>query len=130
MHYTKDQLTTWISQLDDLRQHFCDELLWLKIEEAIRLSASDTFEDGDEKGGSVMDKLMVNRAIRLLSIYDRLLSGQLIDKKEAAYEFGVDTRTIQRDFDDIRAYLSEINDRKRELVYDRHRKGFVMVQEA
>ena len=130
MHYTKDQLTTWISQLDALRQHFCDELLWLKIEEAIRLSASDTFEDGDEKGGSVMDKLMVNRAIRLLSIYDRLLSGQLIDKKEAAYEFGVDTRTIQRDFDDIRAYLSEINDRKRELVYDRHRKGFVMVQEA
>ena len=130
MPYTQDQLTTWISQLDDLRQHFCDELLWLKIEEAIRLSASDTFEEGDEKGGSVMDKLMVNRAIRLLSIYDRLLSGQLIDKKEAAYEFGVDTRTIQRDFDDIRAYLSEINDRKRELVYDRHRKGFVMVQEA
>ena len=130
MHYTRDQLTTWISQLDDLRQHFCDELLWLKIEEAIRLSASDTFEDGDEKGGSVMDKLMVNRAIRLLSIYDRLLSGQLIDKKEAAFEFGVDTRTIQRDFDDIRAYLSEINDRKRELVYDRHRKGFVMVQRS
>ena len=130
MHYTRDQLTTWISQLDDLRQHFCDELLWLKIEEAIRLSASDTYEDADKNGGSVMDKLMVNRAIRLLSIYDRLLSGQLIDKKEAAYEFGVDTRTIQRDFDDIRAYLSEINDRKRELVYDRHRKGFVMVQEA
>ena len=130
MPYTKDQLTTWISQLDDLRQHFCDELLWLKIEEAIRLSASDTYEDADKNGGSVMDKLMVNRAIRLLSIYDRLLSGQLIDKKEAAYEFGVDTRTIQRDFDDIRAYLSEINDRKRELVYDRQRKGFVMVQEA
>jgi len=130
MHYTRDQLTTWISQLDDLRQHFCDELLWLKIEEAIRLSASDTYEDAEKNGGSVMDKLMVNRAIRLLSIYDRLLSGQLIDKKEAAYEFGVDTRTIQRGFDDIRAYLSEINDRKRELVYDRQRKGFVMVQEA
>ena len=130
MHYTRDQLTTWINQLDDLRQHFCDELLWLKIEEAIRLSASDTYEDADKNGGSVMDKLMVNRAIRLLSIYDRLLSGQLIDKKEAAYEFGVDTRTIQRDFDDIRAYLSEINDRKRELVYDRQRKGFVMVQRS
>ena len=74
------------------------------------------------------DKAAVSRAVRLLSIYDELAEGHLLVKKEAAALYGVDVRTIQRDFDDIRAYLAEAEDRRRELIYDRKKLGYVIVE--
>lgn len=67
---------------------------------------------------------------RTLSIYIRLCAGKLINKAEEANCFGVDERSIQRDIDDIRAFLedqkTERGTESREIVYDRIHKGFVM----
>lgn len=67
---------------------------------------------------------------RILDIYMRLCEGKVINKSEASRHFGVDERSIQRDINDIRAFLSErkvseIPD-MRDIVYDRAHKGFVM----
>ena len=68
----------------------------------------------------------MSKAERILSMYDRLLKGGVLVKAEEATRFDVDTRTIQRDLDDIRAHLSEEGARDRELVYDRNRMGYVV----
>lgn len=67
---------------------------------------------------------------RTLDMYTRLCEGKTINKTEEARNFGVDERSIQRDIDDIRAFLDErkVTDSSdtREIVYDRTKKGFVM----
>lgn len=67
---------------------------------------------------------------RILDIYARLCEGKMINKVEEAQHFGVDERSIQRDINDIRAFLTErkISDSSemRGIEYDRHDKGFVM----
>lgn len=66
---------------------------------------------------------------RILDIYIRLCEGKTINKSEEAERFGVNERSVQRDIDEIRAFLDERavsgNDR-RCVVYDRSKKGFVM----
>lgn len=68
---------------------------------------------------------------RTLDMYVRLMEGKVINKKEESLKFGVDERSIQRDIDDIRAFLLEKNDNNemdsREIVYNRAKDGFVMV---
>lgn len=67
---------------------------------------------------------------RTLDMYIRLCEGKTISKFEESRNFGVDERSIQRDIDDIRAFLDEQNVKKgdtREIVYDRTKKGFIMV---
>lgn len=67
---------------------------------------------------------------RTLDMYVRLCEGKLINKTEEAERFGVDERSIQRDIDDIRAFLSERTSEHsaddREIVYSRTQKGFLM----
>lgn len=67
---------------------------------------------------------------RTLDLYVRLCEGKLINKSEEAERFGVDERSIQRDIDDIRAFLSERTSEHsaddREIVYSRTQKGFLM----
>lgn len=68
---------------------------------------------------------------RVLNIYVRLCEGKTINKTQEAEKFGVDERSIQRDIDDIRAFLEERKVDKptacRKIEYDRRQKGFVMV---
>lgn len=71
-----------------------------------------------------------SKNFRTLDIYVRLCEGKIINKAEEAQHFGVDERTIQRDIDDIRAFLDEqsvqnSND-SRKIEYDRIKKGFIM----
>ena len=67
---------------------------------------------------------------RVLDIYVRFCEGKAINKGEEANKFGVDERSIQRDIDDIRAFLEErrINDSNdfRDIKYDRVNKIFKM----
>ena len=44
---------------------------------------------------------------RTLDMYLRFCEGKMINKAEEAEHFGVDERSIQRDIDDIRAFLDE-----------------------
>ena len=67
---------------------------------------------------------------RTLDLYARFCEGNIINKSEEAKRYNVDERSIQRDIDDIRAFLDErsITDSTdtRKIEYDRTRKGFVM----
>nr|MCR4744016.1 WYL domain-containing protein [Lachnospiraceae bacterium] len=75
-----------------------------------------------------MDKQHKNS--RTLDMYVRLCEGKSINKREEAKRFGVDERSIQRDIDDIRAFLSERAEKSgdaRTIKYDRTKEGFVMM---
>lgn len=67
---------------------------------------------------------------RVLDIYTRLTEGHIISKAQEAQRFGVDERSIQRDIDDIRAFLADRQSDKaadnRLIEYDYRQKGFVM----
>lgn len=67
---------------------------------------------------------------RVLDLYQRLCDGQIIHKPEEAQRFGIDERSVQRDIEDIRAYLNERAAQGRgdgrELIYDRQKKGFLL----
>lgn len=66
---------------------------------------------------------------RILDMYVRFCEGKVINKAEEAFRFGVDERSIQRDIDDIRAFLEERNisvGDTRQIEYDRAKKGFLM----
>lgn len=71
-----------------------------------------------------------NKGFRLLSIYERLNKGELLDKANLADSFGVSQKTIQRDIDDLRAYLAETHFTEKELSikYDKAKKGYYLVR--
>lgn len=60
---------------------------------------------------------------RILSIYDRLMNGETIVKKEEAASFEVSEKTIQRDIRDIRTFL-EKEKQNQYVVYDYTNKAF------
>lgn len=65
---------------------------------------------------------------RVLSIFERLYQGDLINKKLEAARFGVNEKTIQRDIEDVRAYLAEMfpDERQAAIDYDRSKNGYIM----
>lgn len=67
-----------------------------------------------------------NKVERILSIYTRLMNGALINKAEEAAKFDVNERSIQRDIEDIRAFLESNSDDVgyNQLVYDHGAKGY------
>ena len=67
---------------------------------------------------------------RTLDIYTRFSEDKVIRKEEEARRFGVNERTIQRDIDDIRAFLAErrVNGYvNKKIEYSHEKKGFIMV---
>lgn len=72
------------------------------------------------------------KSVRLLSIYKRLCEGKVVHKEVEAIRYGTTTRTIQRDIDDIRAFLAEERLTKADthiVVYDKERQGYMMREE-
>lgn len=71
-----------------------------------------------------------NKGFRLLSIYERLNKGELLTKDKMAIEFGVSEKTIQRDIDDLRAYLAETHFSETEVLikYDKSKGGYYLVR--
>ncbi len=68
-----------------------------------------------------------NKTERILGIYSKLCDGLIINKTEEAKGYAVNERTIQRDIDDIRAFLDKssiatgfINS----VVYDYSERGY------
>ena len=64
---------------------------------------------------------------RKLAIFYNLLEGIPVNTKDASKYYGVSTKTIQRDIDAIRSFLSENNDEKgtqKEVVYDRKNDNY------
>lgn len=70
---------------------------------------------------------------RLLSMYARLAEGHTLYKQEEAVRFNCSLRSIQRDFDDLRAFIanrSEQNGIMQQLLYDRKINGYKLVPPA
>ena len=73
---------------------------------------------------------MDKKVERVIDMYKRLCDGYLLVKSDEANRFHVNERTIQRDLDDIRAYFDDNFDYGRELVYDRAKKGYMLVRNS
>lgn len=77
-----------------------------------------------------MENLNASKNHRVLDLYVRLCEGKTIIKSVEAERYGVNDRSIQRDLDDIRAYLenrrAESGTEQRSITYSRSKKGFVM----
>ena len=74
-----------------------------------------------------MDSEKNQKMERVLGLYTKLLSGALVIKEEEAQNYGVNTRSIQRDIDDIRSFLdmTGINTgQMNTVIYDRIRRGY------
>ena len=63
------------------------------------------------------------KSMRLLMIYARLLDGEVLNKSKLADEFCVTNRSIQRDIESLRVFLSE-EMMGREVIYDTKAKGY------
>ena len=68
---------------------------------------------------------------RILGIYTKLISGNIVNKLKEAQEYGVNERTIQRDIEDIRNYMETEAEKTgciNSVVYDRIKKGYRLEQ--
>lgn len=78
-----------------------------------------------------MDRIDFGKNNRILSIYTKLLNGQIVKKAELAHIYGVNPKSIQRDLEDIREFLdNQIVEQgiPNQLVYDYKQKGYRLEQ--
>ena len=66
---------------------------------------------------------------RLLQIYSRLVSGEILKKKELAQHFHVTERSIQRDIEALRCFFAE-EGLLQDVVYDKKAHGYRMENPA
>lgn len=66
---------------------------------------------------------------RLLKIYSRLVSGEVLLKKELARQFHVTERSIQRDIESLRCFFVE-EGLSQNVVYDQSARGYRLEQSA
>ena len=74
-------------------------------------------------------KQKIDKTQRILTMQRRLLQGEVLCKPELAEEFRINERSVQRDIDDLRAYLhdeSTLYGNEQLIVYDQKRKGYVL----
>ena len=74
----------------------------------------------------------MSKSNRVLDLYQALQNGQVINKKEAAEQFCVNEKSIQRDLDSIRDFLSEQTTSKgliQSVEFDRAANGYRLVTE-
>lgn len=72
------------------------------------------------------------KSIRVLELYHDFLSGKIINKREAAAQYHVNVRSIQRDIDSIRDFLAEqsvVQGYTQNIEYDKRANGYILVSE-
>lgn len=62
---------------------------------------------------------------RILYLYQALIDGSGIQKKEAASQFGINERSLQRDIDDLRSFFSD-QIPAQEIIYDPKSKRYYL----
>lgn len=70
------------------------------------------------------------KTTRVLELYQNFISGKLINKQQAAEQYHVNVRSIQRDIDSIRDFLSEQCAKEgivRKIEYDKKENGYRLV---
>lgn len=71
------------------------------------------------------------KGFRLLNMYEKLNRGDIVNKKQFASEFGISEKSVQRDIDDLRAYLSESyeNGDNITIEYDYVKCGYRLIKQ-
>ena len=70
------------------------------------------------------------KTTRVLELYQDFLSGKLINKQQAAEQYHVNVRSIQRDIDSIRDFLAEQCAKEgivRKIEYDKKENSYRLV---
>ena len=76
----------------------------------------------------MMYKEKDHRVHRILSIYERLVKGKVLNKEQLALEFGVNNKSIQRDIEQIKFYLANQPEyASLELQYSRKYRGYQLL---
>ena len=71
-----------------------------------------------------------NKSERVLALHEKLRSGKGIKKEEEAKRYGVDVKSIERDIDVIKSFLSDRQAETgeiREITFDRKRGEYILV---
>ena len=80
-----------------------------------------------------MNKIKLDKAktFRILNLYERLNRGEVIVKKKVAEDFGISEKSVQRDIDDLRAYLAECyeNGADTTVEYSYEKNGYILVKD-
>ncbi|MET3297400.1 UNVERIFIED_ORG: putative DNA-binding transcriptional regulator YafY [Bacillus proteolyticus] len=76
-----------------------------------------------------MVEIFNEKTFRLLSLYERIHKGEVINKNNEAIKFNVDCRTIQRDIAEIKYYLEQPN-LSMSLQYSRREKGYILYRQS
>ena len=71
---------------------------------------------------------MDRKVERVISMYNRLMAGEILVKAKEAERFKVNEKSIQRDIEDMRAHFAKDTDSGKSLIYDRSQKGYVLIQ--
>lgn len=81
---------------------------------------------------AISDNQNQQKAMRILSIFERLNKGHIISKQQEAERFGVNTKTIQRDLEDLRLYLTDTNggEVSQYIVFNHKANGYVLQRES
>lgn len=75
-----------------------------------------------------MQKSAGIKSSRMLELYLRFQQGVVLNKSNLAKEYGVASRSIQRDIDDLRAFLVE-KGIAQQIVYDRMKGGYRLIDD-
>lgn len=72
-----------------------------------------------------------NKGYRLLTIHSRLNNGEVVNKFELAKELNVSVKTIQRDIEELRSYLSDthLEGEFSSIEYSASKKGYYITRE-
>ena len=70
-----------------------------------------------------MEHLPEAKSTRLLTIYSRLVSGETLSRPQLARDYHVSVRTIQRDMEALRCFISEQNTQQ-EITYGKIQGGY------
>ena len=77
----------------------------------------------------VIDMKMDSGKCSDFEMYEWLNRGDVINKKEFAEMFGISEKSVQRDIEDLRAYIAEnVDDGDAYIEYDQTKKGYVLIK--
>ena len=70
------------------------------------------------------------KSFRLLNMYEKLNRGEVINKKSFAEEFNISEKSVQRDIEDLRTYISETYENSDSITieYSRAQNGYYFVK--
>lgn len=75
-----------------------------------------------------MEPFIETKSARLLDIYSRLVSGEILKKTELAAQYHISVRSIQRDMESLRCFFAN-RSLPQDIVYDYQLSGYRMINQ-